>query len=644
MADTVEAILWRVATSADFFNIERSAEAGPAGGGGQTYIDIPLGGNLTAADLWDFIGVSPPLNLEGDWPKRTLTAGVLGDPGVEAAIEFAPRRAGGGRRRYKISNQNRQVAGAARHPAWTEQYGFPKAPDDIESKDDPRLPDLSYLKYVIVKTVDGRFYAGFTNSDDIPAEWPTGVGLEALFEQNDELQASRKTIGLISGIASNKDVPDVALEVVRGWRRNPNVLLYGPPGTGKTFAMQALWDIVTGETGLQRLEVDASDAASPFSLEGEELPFVTPAHRVWSTFHQSYSYEDFVLALRPRGSVAEFRLQPRLGVLLDAATRVDENVEQPEEGRAGAATIFIDEVNRGNVSRIFGEFITFMEPEYRATLRGAANSRALPVPLQQLGTEDIAGVAMTEEVERVDGTKLRLPVPWMFPEGVFVVSSMNSVDRAVAPLDTALARRFTRIELAPDMNALAHALAIDDPFSTLEALGRTRAALEGGGEDVGVVGGEEEREEAEEEEGAPGQPLELSVGEIAWLLLYRLNFELAALLGADFELGHTYMFGVANETPEDARLLALVRAWDQAIYPQLRERFVNRPDQLLRVLRLGPDNPIPPKGFLLRLRMRPPGSQAEGYEPDVLASVVLERELAMRPDEVRLTLRYLAGA
>jgi hypothetical protein len=232
----------------------------------------------------------------------------------------------------------------------------------------------------------------------------------------------------------------------------------------------------------------------------------------------------------------------------------------------------------------------------------------------------------------------------MFPEKVFVVSSMNSVDRAVAPLDTALARRFTRIELAPDMNALAHALAIEDPFSTLEALARTRAALEGGGAAVEGIEGEEEPEAQEGDEEAPAQPLDLTVGEIAWLLLYRLNFELAALLGSDFELGHTYMLGVANETTEDARLLALVRVWDQAIYPQLRERFVNRPDQLLRVLRLGPDNPAPPSGFLLRLRIRPPGTQSEGFEPDVLGSVVLERELAMRPDEVRLTLRYLAGA
>jgi 5-methylcytosine-specific restriction endonuclease McrBC GTP-binding regulatory subunit McrB len=96
----------------------------------------------------------------------------------------------------------------------------------------------------------------------------------------------------------------------------------------------------------------------------------------WVTFHQRYSYEDFILGLRPRiVGPAGFELKPRVGKLLDLAIKVRDTGES-----AQSAVLFIDEVNRGNASRIFGEFITFMDFDYRDIDNdGVDNGNRLPV-------------------------------------------------------------------------------------------------------------------------------------------------------------------------------------------------------------------------------------------------------------------------
>jgi hypothetical protein len=384
----------------------------------------------------------------------------------------------------------------------------------------------------------------------------------------------------------------------------------------------------------------------PFLAEELAPPFPLPVHREWATFHQNYSYEQFILALRPEPAATGFSLRPRLGTLLEAATRADPRLEQPDQERASAALVCIDEVNRGNVSRILGEFITFMDRDYRATVHDEPNGRALPVPLPNVRVQSAPdGERRTEPIERMAGGELALPVPWHFPEHVYVLASMNSVDRAVAPLDTALARRFVRIEVPPDLCLLARHLGLPRPDVLLARRSSAVSTLNGA-LDPGEMSDERIQLQLDEsgspyQTGRAGEASEPGVAEIAWFLLYRLNYELAAALGPDFELGHTYLWEVGCVNTEAERLRALAAAWDQTIYPQLRERFINRPDELLRLLRISRDGVSSP--CLLKMRPAPPGGGALLGRGEVLEPPRLEERLRDRPEEVQATLRHLAG-
>jgi hypothetical protein len=617
----VDSIFVRKITPGDFVNIERAtnAGAGTGSGSGQLYIDVPVRGELPLPRLWGFLGVpSGDRDDTTTWPETTIEVATIGEPAVSAPLEFLLRR--GGNARYRIANQNRQAPGGNRHPAWTGGRGFPEAPNDIGDKTDPRLPDIAHLKVYIVKTVEGRYFAGFINSAAIPDEWPHGVGLESLFTAGTQVvDYSRPRV---------PEAPELVNRILDAWRHSPNVLLYGPPGTGKTYAMQFAWDLIRGDAPLEAVHLDDESTDTPFLVRGIALPFQRPARREWATFHQNYSYENFILALRPEPIPGGgFTLKPRLGTLLDAAVSVDPAVAQADDLQARSAIIFVDEVNRGNVSRIFGEFITFMDRDYRA----GPGTTPLPVPLTAVRAQD---AGLSEPIARERGADVRLPLPWHFPQSVFMLASMNSVDRAVAPLDTALARRFARIEVGPDLDQLASWLGLAEWGNLLPNDTASTAAEAPPVEEAPAA--EDEAEEA----AAPGH----SAASTAFLLLYRLNFYLAALLGPDFELGHAYLRPVASalETGEEEAYTALARAWDQALYPQLRERLANRPDELMRVLRL--DRTGGPARYLIRLRPQALGvtkGMAAPRSPIEVPS--FEAAASHRYADMEFSLKYLAG-
>lgn len=143
------------------------------------------------------------------------------------------------------------------------------------------------------------------------------------------------------------------------------------------------------------------------------------------TFHQSYSYEDFVEGIRPvpneDGNGVIYEVKEGLFKRLCAKAKAD-----PEKRYA----LFIDEINRGNVARILGEIITLIEPDKRANYK--VNGEFLP----QLG-----------------GMEVTLPysgVRFGVPANLDVYGAMNTADRSIAPLDAALRRRFEFKEVLPD--------------------------------------------------------------------------------------------------------------------------------------------------------------------------------------------------
>lgn len=109
-------------------------------------------------------------------------------------------------------------------------------------------------------------------------------------------------------------------DILQSWAKGRNALLYGPPATGKTKLVSELFQALNEPQQSSRgLILNPDDFEAPFSRPTLSLPIPQPAKVVWSTFHQSYGYEDFVLGLRFGDGGDASRLQPWAGIFLDAA-------------------------------------------------------------------------------------------------------------------------------------------------------------------------------------------------------------------------------------------------------------------------------------------------------------------------------------
>lgn len=179
--------------------------------------------------------------------------------------------------------------------------------------------------------------------------------------------------------------------------RKRQVILYGPPGTGKTYwAQRAVSELVARNW----FGVDAGQ------LNGTQQAEVKQAVRMCA-FHAAYGYEDFLEGYRPRQAAGGLSFELRDGVFKDLCTRA---AQAPNRH----FFLIIDEINRGDVPRIFGELLTVLEKRNQEIVLPLSGSR------------------------------------FSVPENVFVIGTMNTADRSIALLDAALRRRFGFIELLPD--------------------------------------------------------------------------------------------------------------------------------------------------------------------------------------------------
>jgi 5-methylcytosine-specific restriction protein B len=193
--------------------------------------------------------------------------------------------------------------------------------------------------------------------------------------------------------------------------RKGQAILYGPPGTGKThWALYTARELASLRAfGASFTTLDPIQKARVFENLGEGQPLVTA-----TSFHPDYGYEDFVEGYRPSlapdGSLT-FALKPGIFRRLCAAAAAARHLD---------FYLIIDEINRGDVPRIFGELLTLLEQDKR-------------------GTSVV--LAASGEVFSV-------------PQNLYVVGTMNTSDRSIALLDVALRRRFGFVEMMPDYAAL----------------------------------------------------------------------------------------------------------------------------------------------------------------------------------------------
>jgi 5-methylcytosine-specific restriction protein B len=162
--------------------------------------------------------------------------------------------------------------------------------------------------------------------------------------------------------------------------RKKNLILQGAPGVGKTFAAKRL----------------------AFSLIGEK----TSERMCFVQFHQSYGYEDFVMGYRPNDT--GFKMQEGAFYSFCEKAAADPDNDW---------FFIIDEINRGNISKIFGELLMLIE----------ADKRGPDYALRLAGTEK----------------------PFYVPENVYIIGMMNTADRSIALIDYALRRRFAFFTLEP---------------------------------------------------------------------------------------------------------------------------------------------------------------------------------------------------
>ena len=278
-----------------------------------------------------------------------------------------------------------------------------------------------------------------------------------------------------------------------------NTILYGPPGTGKTYnSIKYAVDTID-----RKFNRDSAKTYTDYVNKFNELKAV--GQIAFTTFHQSYGYEEFIEGIKPvLGDISEknelsYKISD--GMFKEFCKKATSNKDKKY-------VFIIDEINRGNISKIFGELITLIEDSKR---NGKEEAMSVTLPYSQ------------EE--------------FSVPKNVYILGTMNTADRSIALMDTALRRRFEFIEMMPK-EALLTDIVIDN----------------------------------------------VNVKE----MLETMNRRIEALYDREHTLGHAFFIPLQNE--KKATIDQLASIFKNKIIPLLQEYFYEDYEKIMLVLGIDPQN------------------------------------------------------
>ena len=316
-----------------------------------------------------------------------------------------------------------------------------------------------------------------------------------------------------------------------------NMILYGPPGTGKTYITATYAVLICGWYTLDTLKNMNHSKIMEIYHELEQEGRIG-----FTTFHQSYGYEDFIEGIRPvldkektdaqnqseeqkseKSRNLEYTMEA--GVFKAFCEKAKEESEKPY-------VFIIDEINRGNISRIFGELITLIEESKR---KGEADERSVILPYSGL--------------------------PFSVPSNVYIIGTMNTADRSIALLDTALRRRFSFVEMMPDTEVLKD-IKIEVPKMP-DAVDKKAGNASTAGEKTGNAAGNEGK-------------IIIDVQK----LLEIINQRIEVLYDREHTIGHAYFCGLK----ENATLDGLKNIFKKSVLPLLQEYFFDDYEKIAMVL------------------------------------------------------------